>query len=164
MPLFYHKTVKYVSSLSVNYDTTLYSLLLPFASNSHSHHHTAHTRNQGLFRWQSHVSSGAPSEVACNFRTLPRLGGLLRHKPMQRSRDLSQPRRGGACVSRLRPLASTIPRRRDHGICTNNVRMQTKRLLLGTEKLSAQLTDEVVHEHTALASYNARPTGFVHPR
>ena len=73
-------------------------------------------------------SSGAPSEVACNFRTLPRLGacfgknrcrdhGLpsypvgatLRGRPeynrpalaspsMHRPRNLSQPRRGGACV------------------------------------------------------------------
>ena len=47
------------------------------------------------------------------------------------------------------------PHRTDHGICTNNVRMQTKRLLLGMEKLSAPLTDEVVHEHTALASLRA---------
>ena len=47
----------------------------------------------------------------------------------------------------------------DHGICTNNVRMQTKRLLLGMEKLSALLTDEVVHEHPALAI--PRPTGFI---
>ena len=30
MPLFYHKIVNYVSSHSVNYLTTLYSLLLPF--------------------------------------------------------------------------------------------------------------------------------------
>ena len=53
----------------------------------------------------------------------------------------------GAPVNEHHALAST--RGTDHGICTNNVRMQTKRLLLGMEKLSALLTDEVVHKHTS---------------
>ena len=56
-------------------------------------------------------------------------------------------------------LALASLRGTDHGICTNNVRMQTKRLLLGMvgrkRPVSALLTDEVVHEHTALASLRA---------
>ena len=100
------------------------------------------------------------------------------HKP----RNSAVLGRGAPWCSRLHPLEPTTPRRRDHeivcrgdpmwspahdqsalaspyrtthGICTNNVRMQTKRLLLGMEKLSALLTDEVVHEHTVLASLRA---------
>ena len=61
--------------------------------------------------------------------------------------------------------ALASPWRRNHGICTNNVRMQTKRLLLGMEKLSAPLTDEVVHEHPALASTRGTdPRDIFQPR
>ena len=59
------------------------------------------------------------------------------------------PRRGGVSPPAHKHTALASPWRRNHGICTNNVRMQTKRLLLGMEKLSALLTDEVVHKHTS---------------
>ena len=60
-------------------------------------------------------------------------------------------------------FALASPWRRNHGICTNNVRMQTKRLLLGMvgrkRPVSAQLTDEVAHKPFALAPYTAPTAG-----
>ena len=79
--------------------------------------------------------------------------------PLVRRRLLDLRVRLGACACSTLLAQDDTAGGRNHGICTNNVRMQTKRLLLGMEKLSALLTDEVVHKHTALAI--PLPTGSI---
>ena len=125
--------------------------MLPSTNSLHPHPQVAETT--GLYV-QMGLFSGRSKRSCLQLQDPTRVLGMLRRKSMQSRWDCRHTRRGGVFVHDHLALAST--RGTDHGICTNNVRMQTKRLLLGMvgrkRPVSAQLTDEVVHEHTALAS------------